>query len=114
MSKETIYIALKLTDKFNVAFPDGFIPEGVIDKSKCRVGITWQAFHENRHTIIVVPGTQIIEDALLNYPDLNLFAVMEGVTPELAKEAMRLAAHKLPLKTMFVQRHTVKATVAVK
>jgi large subunit ribosomal protein L16 len=39
---------------------------------------------------------------------------MEGVTPELAKEAMRLAAHKLPLKTMFVQRHTVKATVAVK
>ena len=39
---------------------------------------------------------------------------MEGVTPELAKEAMRLAAHKLPLKTMFVQRHTVKASVAVK
>ena len=27
---------------------------------------------------------------------------MEGVTPELAKEAMRLAAHKLPLKTTFV------------
>jgi large subunit ribosomal protein L16 len=27
---------------------------------------------------------------------------MEGVTPELAKEAMRLAAHKLPLKTSFV------------
>ena len=26
---------------------------------------------------------------------------MEGVTPELAKEAMRLAAHKLPLKTTF-------------
>ena len=26
---------------------------------------------------------------------------MEGVTPELAKEAMRLAAHKLPLKTQF-------------
>ena len=26
---------------------------------------------------------------------------MEGVTPELAKEAMRLAAHKLPLKTSF-------------
>ena len=37
---------------------------------------------------------------------------MEGVTPELAKEAMRLAAHKLPLKTSFVQRHDVKATVA--
>jgi large subunit ribosomal protein L16 len=39
---------------------------------------------------------------------------MEGVSPELAKEAMRLAAHKLPLKTIFIQRHSVKATVAVK
>ena len=32
----------------------------------------------------------------------------------IAKEAMRLAAHKLPLKTSFVQRHDVKATVAAK
>src|SRR6202051_4085299 len=39
---------------------------------------------------------------------------MEGVSPELAKEAMRLAAHKLPLKTSFVQRHDVKATVVAK
>ena len=39
---------------------------------------------------------------------------MEGVSPELAKEAMRLAAHKLPLKTAFIMRHDVKATVAVK
>ncbi len=39
---------------------------------------------------------------------------MEGVSPELAKEAMRLAAHKLPLKTSFVQRHDVKATVVTK
>jgi large subunit ribosomal protein L16 len=39
---------------------------------------------------------------------------MEGVTPELAREAMRLAAHKLPLKTSFVMRHDVKATVAAK
>ncbi|MGB7168642.1 MAG: 50S ribosomal protein L16, partial [Acidobacteriaceae bacterium] len=39
---------------------------------------------------------------------------MEGVTPEMATEAMRLAAHKLPLKTKFVQRHDVKATVAAK
>jgi len=29
---------------------------------------------------------------------------MEGVTPELAREAMRLASHKLPLKTRFVHR----------
>ena len=39
---------------------------------------------------------------------------MEGVTPELAKEAMRLAAHKLPLKTAFIMRHDVKVTAAVK
>jgi large subunit ribosomal protein L16 len=29
---------------------------------------------------------------------------MEGVTAEVAREAMRLAAHKLPFKTRFVQR----------
>jgi large subunit ribosomal protein L16 len=39
---------------------------------------------------------------------------MEGVAPDIAKEAMRLAAHKLPLKTAFIQRHDVKATVAAK
>ena len=32
---------------------------------------------------------------------------MEGVTPEIAQEAMRLAANKLPLKTRFVQRPAV-------
>ena len=37
---------------------------------------------------------------------------MEGVTPEIAKEAMRLASHKLPLKTIFVQRHDVKVAAA--
>jgi large subunit ribosomal protein L16 len=29
---------------------------------------------------------------------------MEGVAPDVAKEAMRLASHKLPIKTAFVQR----------
>lgn len=29
---------------------------------------------------------------------------MEGVAPEVAREAMRLAGHKLPIKTKFVQR----------
>ncbi len=29
---------------------------------------------------------------------------MEGVTKELAKEALRLASHKLPIKTKFVER----------
>ena len=30
---------------------------------------------------------------------------MEGVAEDVAKEAMRLAAHKLPLRTKFVGRH---------
>ena len=29
---------------------------------------------------------------------------MEGVTRDVAQEALRLAAHKLPLKTRFVER----------
>jgi large subunit ribosomal protein L16 len=29
---------------------------------------------------------------------------MEGVAPDVAQEAMRLASNKLPLKTKFVQR----------
>jgi large subunit ribosomal protein L16 len=39
---------------------------------------------------------------------------MEGVPTDIAKEAMRLAAHKLPLKTTFVGRPNVKTEVAVK
>jgi len=31
---------------------------------------------------------------------------MEGVEPSVAKEAMRLAAHKLPIKTKFVTRES--------
>jgi large subunit ribosomal protein L16 len=32
---------------------------------------------------------------------------MSGVTEDLAREAMRLAAHKLPVKTKFVVREDV-------
>ena len=37
---------------------------------------------------------------------------MEGVEPAIAQEAMRLASHKLPLRTKFVLRHDVKVTAA--
>ena len=37
---------------------------------------------------------------------------MEGVTPEIAQEAMRLASNKLPLKTKFVQRPGAEKVVA--
>ena len=33
---------------------------------------------------------------------------MEGVGPEIAQEAMRLAAHKIPMKTKFVTREPVE------
>ncbi|MCJ7440917.1 MAG: 50S ribosomal protein L16 [Thermoanaerobaculaceae bacterium] len=33
---------------------------------------------------------------------------MEGVTEEIAREAMRLAAHKIPIKTRFVARGQVR------
>jgi large subunit ribosomal protein L16 len=39
---------------------------------------------------------------------------MEGVPVDIAKEAMRLASHKLPLKTTFVVRPNVKTVVAAK
>ena len=39
---------------------------------------------------------------------------MEGVNVDLAREAMRLASHKLPLKTTFVQRHDAKVIAAAK
>jgi large subunit ribosomal protein L16 len=36
---------------------------------------------------------------------------MSGVAPEVAKEAMRLAAHKLPIRTRFVQKEEVGTEV---
>jgi large subunit ribosomal protein L16 len=33
---------------------------------------------------------------------------MEGVAPDIAQQAMRLAAHKIPLTTKFVARETVE------
>ena len=44
-------------------------------------------------------------------PGLILFE-MAGVTDEVAREAMRLAAHKLPIKTRFVVREEPGAEVA--
>jgi large subunit ribosomal protein L16 len=33
---------------------------------------------------------------------------MEGVGPEIAQQAMRLAAHKIPLTTKFIARETTE------
>ena len=40
----------------------------------------------------------------------KILFVMEGVTPDVAQEAMRLASNKLPLKTKFVQRPGMEKT----
>ena len=37
---------------------------------------------------------------------------MDGVTEEIAKEAMRLASHKLPIKTKFVTKAQLEAEIA--
>jgi large subunit ribosomal protein L16 len=37
---------------------------------------------------------------------------MEGVSPEMAQEAMRLASNKLPLRTKFVMRPGAEKVVA--
>ncbi len=39
---------------------------------------------------------------------------MNGVTEEIAKEAMRLAGHKLPIKTRFVTKAQLEAEVAAR
>ena len=38
-------------------------------------------------------------------PGTVMFEI-DGVTEEQAREAMRLAAHKLPVKTKFMSKHT--------
>ncbi len=35
----------------------------------------------------------------------NILFEVDGVTPEVAREAMRLAAAKLPIRTKFISRH---------
>ncbi len=47
----------------------------------------------DHYVAVVKPGTVMFE--------------MDGVKEEVAKEAMRLAAYKLPIKTRFVSRETV-------
>jgi large subunit ribosomal protein L16 len=44
----------------------------------------------------------------------KLLFEMEGVPVEVAREAMRLASHKLPLKTTFVVRPGISTEVVAK
>lgn len=83
MSTPTIYKTLRLTDRFEAAFPDKRVPNGDIDKGKTRVGITYTNFHDARHSISVIPYVPIIEEAIDEYHALDLFEVKDGVTPQM-------------------------------
>jgi hypothetical protein len=97
--QQTIYINLELTDNFNVAFPNKRVPNGFIDKTKTRLGITYTNFHDERHSISVIPSVPIIEDALKQYPYLNLFEIKKGVTPEMIADYLNSDAQYKRLVT---------------
>lgn len=79
-------ITLPLAARFKDAFPDtknhnGLIPDNaIINKGKTGFGITYSEFRANRHSIIAVPQTPIIEDKVDEHSDRNPLAVMQGVT----------------------------------
>lgn len=50
-------------------------------------------------------GKGPVEAWVCNVKPARILFEMEGVTEEIAREAFRLAAHKLPVKTKFIKRH---------
>jgi large subunit ribosomal protein L16 len=65
-------------------------PDKIITKKPAEVRMGSGKGQPDHWVCVVRPGRILFE--------------MEGVTPEIAMEAMRLAAQKLPLQTKFVQR----------
>ena len=49
-------------------------------------------------------GKGSVDHYVAKIPAGRIMFEMDGVTEEVAKEAMRLAAHKLPVKTRFIVR----------
>lgn len=80
MSNAKIEIKLKLTDRFSAAFPDMLIPNNsYLDKSKTGLGMTYAEFHADRHSIIVIPYTSIIDLKVEAYKDRNAFKIVDEV-----------------------------------
>lgn len=68
MNQPSIPIELEINDYFEKAFEDKLIPNNCyIDKSKTGLGLTYAEFHTDRHSIIVIPGLNIIEDKCISY-----------------------------------------------
>ena len=65
-------------------------PDKPVTKKGAEVGMGKGKGAVDHYVTVVKPGTVIFE--------------MDGVTEDLAKEAMRLAGHKLPMKVRFVTK----------
>jgi large subunit ribosomal protein L16 len=50
-------------------------------------------------------GKGAVELWVVNIKPARILFEMEGVTEAIAREAFRLASHKLPIKTKFISRH---------
>ena len=50
-------------------------------------------------------GKGAVELWVVNIKPARILFEMEGVTEQIAREAFRLASHKLPIKTKFISRH---------
>ena len=50
-------------------------------------------------------GKGAVELWVVNIKPARILFEMEGVTEDIAREAFRLASHKLPIRTKFIARH---------
>jgi hypothetical protein len=92
MSNAKIEIKLKLTDRFSAAFPDMLIPNNsYLDKSKTGLGMTYAEFHADRHSIIVIPYTSIIDLKVEAYKDRNTFKIVDEIKPPAIEAYLRRA-----------------------
>ena len=104
-----------------IALEDSFITSRQIEA--CRIAITRHMKREGKVWIRVFPDKPITKKpaetrmgkgkgapeywVAVVRPGRVLFEI-EGVETEVAKEALRLAAHKLPIKTRFITREGVE------
>ncbi|HQO18073.1 MAG: 50S ribosomal protein L16 [Candidatus Cloacimonas sp.] len=104
-----------------IALEDSFITSRQIEA--CRIAITRHMKREGKVWIRIFPDKPITKKpaetrmgkgkgapeywVAVVRPGRVLFEI-EGVETEVAKEALRLAAHKLPIKTRFITREGVE------
>ncbi|MCX2451114.1 hypothetical protein OQX61_07500 [Pedobacter sp. PLR] len=87
MQTQVIKINLKITDRFEVAFSDKLIPSNsYLDKSKTGLGMTYAEFHAERHSIIVIPYTSIIDLKVKEYKYKRPLKIVDEVKPKVIGE----------------------------